>query len=115
MRTRAAANRCVNGLSTSSRQMTGERWVLPCARSFSSKASRYAARGSGRQLGGGLFEFRLRDRPLLARVFCHAYGDRVVLLLAGYDKGRDPSSRRQEREIALARSRLSDWHSRQRR
>src|SRR5487761_211339 len=45
--------------------------------------------GFGRQLGGGLFEFRLRDRPLLARVFCHAYGNRVILLLGGYDKGRD--------------------------
>jgi hypothetical protein len=48
-------------------------------------------------------------------VFCHAYGDRVILLLGGYDKGRDPSSRRQEREIALARSRLTDWNVRHRR
>ena len=71
--------------------------------------------GFGRQLGGGLFEFRLRERPLLARVFCHAYGDRVILLLGGYDKGRDPSPRRQGREIALARSRLTDWIARRRR
>jgi phage-related protein len=28
----------------------------------------------GRQLGGGLFEFRLRDSELLLRVFCHAMG-----------------------------------------
>jgi phage-related protein len=66
----------------------------------------------GRQLGGGLFEFRLRESPLIARVFCHAHGDRLVLLLGGYDKGRDPSPRRQEREIALARSRLNDWRAR---
>lgn len=67
----------------------------------------------GRQLGGGLFEFRLREPPLNARVFCHAYGDRIVLLLGGYDKGRDPSQRRQEREISIARERLREWQRRQ--
>jgi len=83
----------------------------------------------GKQLGGGLFEFRLRGRDLarvvpaagagdpaearmLLRVFCHAYGDRIVLLLAGYDKGEHTSARRQSAEIALARSRLRDWHGR---
>ena len=72
----------------------------------------------GRQLGGGLFEFRLRlsiardgdDGSL--RVFCHATGDRVVLLLGGYDKARHPSRRRQETEIGLARRRLADYHAR---
>lgn len=68
----------------------------------------------GRQLGQGLFEFRLREGPLLARVFCHAHGRRVILLLGAYDKGRDPSPRRQEREIASARARLADWSQRQR-
>lgn len=50
----------------------------------------------GKQLGGGLFEFRLRGRDLamvvpasgpsdaaeakmLLRVFCHAYGNRIIL------------------------------------
>ena len=70
----------------------------------------------GKQLGDGLFEFRLRHdaaeilrsvgksaRPearserILLRVFCHAYGDRIVLLLGGYDKGADPSAKRQQR------------------
>lgn len=63
----------------------------------------------GRQLGGGLFEFRLREAGLLVRIFCHAHGDRLILLLGGYDKGRDPSERRQNREIALARARLREW------
>ncbi len=81
----------------------------------------------GKQLGKGLFEFRLRrdasatalpgqraGEPvrLLLRVFCHAYGDRIVLLLGGYDKGADPSPRRQGEEIALARGRLADWRRR---
>ncbi|MEA2634233.1 MAG: hypothetical protein QOH92_1000 [Chloroflexota bacterium] len=69
----------------------------------------------GRQLGGGLFEFRLREGKLLLRAFCHAYGDKVILLLAAYDKGEDPSSKRQQKEIELARRRLTDWQQRQRR
>jgi hypothetical protein len=81
----------------------------------------------GKQLGKGLFEFRLRrdasalalpgslpagSSRILLRVFCHAYGDRIVLLLGGYDKGADPSPRRQNDEIAIARARLSDWRRR---
>lgn len=78
----------------------------------------------GKQLGGGLFEFRIRHTAaeiesmfagappggqrskILLRVFCHAYGSKVVLLLSGYDKAADSSERRQQREIALARQRL---------
>ena len=78
----------------------------------------------GKQLGKGLFEFRLRrdatsgalpgrhsrgEPRVLLRVFCHAYGNKVVLLLGGYDKGADPSPRRQSEEIAVARTRLADW------
>jgi hypothetical protein len=81
----------------------------------------------GKQLGDGLCEFRLRynlvellhrfegrdparasgrSEEVLLRVFFHAHGDRVVLLLHGYDKGADSSARRQQREIAEARRRL---------
>lgn len=85
----------------------------------------------GKQLGAGLFEFRLRHdaeeilrhvgkaarrepaaERILLRVFCHAYGDRIVLLLGGYDKGADPSAKRQRREIANARKRLEVFRSR---
>jgi len=68
----------------------------------------------GKQLGDGLFEFRLREKDLLFRVFCHAYGDQIVLLLSGYDKGADPSKRRQQREIEQARKRLAAWKQWQR-
>lgn len=87
--------------------------------------------GYGKQLGDGLFEFRLRHdaaeilrslgkpaRPephgerILLRVFCHAHGNRIVLLLGGYDKGADPSPKRQQREIATARTRLADYRRR---
>jgi phage-related protein len=87
--------------------------------------------GYGKQLGDGLFEFRLRhdageilrsvgqparDEPhaerILLRVFCHAHGDRMILLLGGYDKGTDPSKRRQQQEITVARRRLADFRRR---
>lgn len=83
-------------------------------------------------LGGGLHEFRVRHdedeirrmfaghegrvRPrerILLRVFVHFHGSRIVLLLSGYDKGKDPSDRRQQREIARARKHLDDWRRRQ--
>ncbi|VAW03370.1 hypothetical protein MNBD_ACTINO01-812 [hydrothermal vent metagenome] len=89
----------------------------------------------GKHLGKGLAEFRLRHsydeiikrfpdgevvRPpvrrrggsVLLRVFFHAYGDKRVLLLGGYDKGRRSSKRKQEAEIARARKRLREFQSR---
>jgi putative component of toxin-antitoxin plasmid stabilization module len=85
----------------------------------------------GKALGGGLYEFRIRhsareivdkfrpgmaarlgpfpDDAVLLRVFFHPHGDRLILLLAAYDKGADPSERRQQREIKIARERLRAW------
>jgi hypothetical protein len=84
----------------------------------------------GKQLGSGIFEFRLmrkrryeveqkgrkvkRVEQISLRVFCHAYGDKRILLLHGYDKEEDPKGRRQQREIAVARQRLRQWRSRRR-
>lgn len=85
----------------------------------------------GEQLGEGLFEFRVRHTAdeiqamfggappggkgssVLLRVFCHAYGDKIVLLLNGYDKGEDPSEKRQQKEIAVARKRLAEFNGKQ--
>ena len=77
----------------------------------------------GKALGAGLYEFRLRDEiqeqgvteKILLRVFFHPYGNKIILLLGGYDKGEHPSGRRQHREIAEARKRLADFLERQRR
>lgn len=85
----------------------------------------------GKQLGGGIFEFRLMRRhryevkqkggrkvkkveQISLRVFCHAHGDHRILLLHGYDKGEDPKGRRQQREIEVARQRLRQWRARRR-
>ena len=84
----------------------------------------------GKQLGAGLFEFRIRHDEsvirgkageagtgkrgeVLLRIFCHAHGEKIVLLLGGYDKGAAPSKRRQDREIELARQRLRAFKLRQ--
>lgn len=115
----------VRGLSLTKRQVLGramnevlqELGIDVCETAF------------GKQLGKGLFEFRLRQtvgevgtgphgeklppETILLRVFCHAYGDRIVLLLGGYDKGEDPSEKRQNKEIEEARSRLKQWRARQ--
>jgi phage-related protein len=70
----------------------------------------------GKQLGQGLFEFRIRAAGgVLLRVFCHAYGDKVVLLLGGYDKGTQSAARRQSREIETARGRLREFKLREQR
>jgi hypothetical protein len=84
-------------------------------------------------LGEGLYEFRVRSsaaeiermygdagkavpegtESILLRMFVHFYGQRVVLLLDGYDKGEDSSVRRQQREITAARKILKAWRAQQ--
>jgi hypothetical protein len=90
----------------------------------------------GKALGAGLFEFRLDDTVdellrrfqlkkksklarasagrMLLRVFFHVHGDRLILLLGGYDKGKANSRREQQAQIAVARARLREWLARQR-
>jgi hypothetical protein len=46
---------------------------------------------------------------ILLRVFFHPHGDKLLLLLGGYDKGRDPSARRQQAEIKIVHKRLTAW------
>lgn len=87
----------------------------------------------GKALGQGLYELRIRrslhairswgqsdppppvnseeKRPVLLRVFFTVHGARVVLLFQTYDKGGDPSERRQQKEIAEARKHLRAWRS----
>ncbi|MTA59385.1 MAG: hypothetical protein F2550_03530 [Actinobacteria bacterium] len=59
-------------------------------------------------LGAGLFEFRISAPQLLIRIFFTYQAQRVILLLAAYDKQRDPSQKRQQREIAQARKRIQN-------
>ncbi len=84
----------------------------------------------GRPLGDGLFEFRVRksldsilgspgaesppgivgtDRPVLLRVFCTFYGNKIVLIYSGYNKKRDSSAKKQQKEIMRARKIHQQW------
>ncbi|WP_448073240.1 hypothetical protein [Georgenia yuyongxinii] len=87
----------------------------------------------GKPLGDGLYEIRMRrslqatsawgqpdadsaqsgadGRSVLIRLFVTFHGERVVLLFQAYDKGRDPSTKRQEREVKAARKYLKAWRS----
>lgn len=80
-------------------------------------------------LGDGLHEFRVRhdastieglagyepaewlptQKKILLRLFVHFHGNKVVLLVHGYDKGSDDSPRQQGKEIQEARKRLARW------
>jgi hypothetical protein len=81
-------------IGTAMREILQDQGIQVCSTSF------------GKQLSQGLFEFRLREDEFLFRVFCHAHGERLILLLGGYDKGKDPTDRRQQAEIEEARHRL---------
>jgi hypothetical protein len=81
----------------------------------------------GKALGQGLYEFRLRwsaeevahkvgtvlaqpvteTENILLRVFFCTSGRKIILLLNGYDKAKDSSDRRQDKEIAAARKLLT--------
>ena len=50
-----------------------------------------------------------RPRRILVRVFCSFQNGRIILLLSIYDKGRDPTAKRQRREIEKASRLLVDW------
>ncbi|MGH2803254.1 MAG: hypothetical protein ACRDL4_09460 [Thermoleophilaceae bacterium] len=57
-------------------------------------------------------EAKQRHPDILLRIFCHPHGNKLVLLLAGYDKGKNPNARRQNQEIKLAEKRLKQWRAR---
>lgn len=85
-----------------------------------------------KRVASGVFEFRIQhsERQILKmyaeaglkaprsseritlRVFVAFHSDHVILLLHGYDKGKDPSAKRQQREIREAKRRLDDWRIR---
>ncbi|MFV0316916.1 MAG: hypothetical protein ACK5O2_08130 [Microthrixaceae bacterium] len=76
---------------------------------------RHDADEVARRFGGDVPDIEGRPEKVLLRVFVHFYGQKVILLLGGYDKGDAPKPRRQQREIAEARRLLGQFKERQRR
>lgn len=87
----------------------------------------------GKNLKGGLYEFRIDqdaeqilrkagktpkaepdDGKILLRLFFHPHGNKLILLLSGYDKGEHTSKPYQNAEIEEARKRLKHWKERER-
>ncbi|OHV73648.1 hypothetical protein BCD48_33265 [Pseudofrankia sp. BMG5.36] len=88
----------------------------------------------GKALGGGLYELRIRHdaaellrahnprllekfgappaSDVLLRIFFGCERERVILIVGAYDKGSDPSPRKQQTEIDKARSRLGEYRRR---
>ena len=84
----------------------------------------------GKWVAPGVAEFRLRmtgqqvvnagwatsgmdtSEKILLRVFFHIHGEKIILLLEGYDKGASPNSRTQQAKIATAKQRLKEWRTR---
>jgi putative component of toxin-antitoxin plasmid stabilization module len=90
----------------------------------------------GKALGGGLYELRVRwsaaeirhkveglastdvgsaPEKILLRVFFATSGRKIILLMNGYDKAKDPTDRRQDTEISRARKLLRDHGEAQKR
>lgn len=89
----------------------------------------------GRNLKRGLYEFKIGKplattcnelgiplppqfsdgKPVLLRIFFAVEGARIVLLLGGYDKKKDDSDKRQNKEIEVARALLVEHKERQKR
>ncbi len=90
-------------------------WLKPLGEGLHEFRVRHDADEVARMFGGEPRAVDAPPEPVLLRVFGHFYGDKVILLLAGYDKGDDPKERRQQREIATARKLLTQFKDRQRR
>ncbi len=54
------------------------------------------------------------QQKVLFRVFFHPHGEKVLLLLGGYDKAKHSSPTYQNAQIQIARKRLADWQARHR-
>jgi hypothetical protein len=85
-----------------------------------------------RSLGSGLYEFRIRHskneiqgmykasnrglvggaEAILLRIFVAFEGQKLVVLLGGYDKGKNDKQSFQQAQIEIARKRLRDWKRR---
>lgn len=83
-------------------------------------------------LGSGLYEFRIRHSAseiqamykvanrvlargttaILLRVFVAFEGEKLIVLLGAYDKGKNDKQSFQQAQIEIARKRLRDWKRR---
>lgn len=102
-------------LSTRGLGLVRTEWLKALGEGLHEFRVRHSADEVARMFGGDAPTIDGRPEKVLLRVFVHFHGQKVVLLLGGYDKGADPKDRRQQREIAQARRLLAQFKDRQRR
>ena len=103
------------GLAMRGIELVSTQWLKPLGGGLHEFRVRHDGAEIARMFGGPRPEVSAPSRAVLVRIFVHFYGDKVVLLLGGYDKGADPKPRRQQREIAAARRSLGQFKARRRR
>ena len=86
-------------------------WLKPLGRGLHEFRVRHDADEIAHMFGGSSTAAAPPTRVILLRLFVNFHGNRLILLLNGYDKASDPSERRQRREIAFARRLLSQFRT----
>lgn len=90
--------------------LVGSEWLKPLGAGLYEFRVRHTVEEVERMFAGRTSsERRERQEAVLLRVFLTFTGNRICLLFAGYDKGRDASQRRQQKEIARARRLKRQW------
>lgn len=102
-------------LSVRGIELARTEWLKALGEGLHEFRVRHAAAEIAHMFGGEAADAKGPAEKVFLRVFVHFYGDKVILLLGGYDKGDDPKERRQRREIADARRLLAQFKQRQRR
>ncbi|WP_419932892.1 hypothetical protein [Candidatus Poriferisodalis sp.] len=93
--------------------LAGTQWLRPVGQGLHEFRIRHEADEIARMFGAASPGSGAKREAVLLRVFVHFHGNRIILLLGGFDKGRDP--KRQQREIARAQRLLAQFKQRQRR
>ena len=104
----------VQVLSLRGIELADTEWLKALGKGLHEFRVRHDAGEIAHMLGGDAPTFTPPTAKILLRVFVHFHGERMILLLGGYDKADDPTSRRQQREIARARRRLAQFKARPR-
>ena len=95
--------------------LAGSHWLKPLGEGLHEFRIRHEARDIARMFDAEAPSVGTKKESVLLRIFVHFHGEKVVLLLGGYDKGRSPKAKRQQREIERARKLLAQYKERRRR
>lgn len=93
--------------------LAGTSWLRPLGKGLHEFRVRHDASDIARMFDLGPGPAGAQGEEVLLRVFVHFYGEKIILLLGGFDKGKD--AKRQRREIETAKSLLAQFKEQRRR